>query len=146
MEYSTESVLHTIRRLMAAKGNVGLIISDPGSQLKGANKELISWRKDWDEHKLVSFGANKNLEGMFIMPDYQHQNGAAVVMVKAAMVMVKMFKGVKKAFIKSMGEQLLSLNEMVTLMAEISNLVKQRPIGIKPNTNTHQEFLSPNSL
>ena len=73
------------------------------------------------------------------MPDSQHQNGAAEIMVK-------MVKGVKKAFIKSMGEQVLSLNEMFTLMAEISNLVNQRPIGIKPNSNTHPEFLSPNSL
>ena len=44
------------------------------------------------------------------MPDSQHQNGAAEVMVK-------MVKGVKKAFIKSMGEQVLSLNKMFTLMA-----------------------------
>ena len=139
MDYSTESVLHTIRRLMAAKGNVRLIISDPGSQLKGANRELISWRKDWDEQMLVRFGADKSLDWLFIMPDSQHQNGAAEVMVK-------MVKGVKKAFIKSMGEQVLSMNEMVTLMAEISNLVNQRPIGMKPNTNTHPEFLSPNSL
>ena len=57
-----------------------------------------------------------------------------------------MVKGVKMAFLKSMGEQVLSLNEMLTLMAEISNLVNQRPIGIKPNSNTHPEFLSPNSL
>jgi hypothetical protein len=139
MDYSTESVLHTIRRLMAAKGDVKLIISDPGSQLKGANKELISWRKDWDEQMLLRCGAEKSLEWLFIMPDSQHQNGAAEVMVK-------MVKGVKKAFIKSMGEQVLCLNEMFTMMAEISNLINQRPIGVKPNTNTHPEFLSPNSL
>ena len=116
-----------------------LIISDPGSQLKGANRELISWRRDWDEQMLVRFGAEKSVQWLFIMPDSQHQNGAAEVMVK-------MVKGVKKAFLKSMGEQVLSLNEMHTLMAEISNLVNQRPIGIKPNSNTHPEFLSPNSL
>ena len=139
MDYSTEAVLHTIRRLMAAKGDVKQIISDPGSQLKGASKELISWRKDWDHQMLVRFGADKGLEWLFIMPDSQHQNGAAEIMVK-------MVKGVKKAFLKSMGEQVLSLNEMFTLMAEISNLVNQRPIGIKPNSNTHPEFLSPNSL
>ena len=62
MDYSTESVLHTIRRLLAAKGEVKLIISDPGSQLKGANKELASWRKDWDEQMLVRFGAEKGMD------------------------------------------------------------------------------------
>ena len=87
----------------------------------------------------MRFGADKGLDWLFIMPDSQHQNGAAEVMIK-------MVKGVKKAFLKSMGEQVLSLNEMNTLMAEISNLVNQRPIGIKPNSSTHPEFLSPNSL
>ena len=89
MDYSTESVLHTIRRLMAANGNVVPMISDPGSQLKGGDKELISWKKDWDEQMLVRFGAEKSMDWLFIMPDSQHQNGAAEVMVK-------MVKGVKK--------------------------------------------------
>ena len=32
------------------------------------------------------------------------------------------------------------------MMAEISNLVNERPIGMKPNTRTDPEYLSPNSL
>ena len=88
---------------------------------------------------VVRFGADKSLDWLFIMPDSQHQNGAAEIMVK-------MVKGVKKAFLKSMGGQVLNLNEMSTLMADISNPVNQRPIGVKPNTRTHPEFLSPNSL
>ena len=50
---------------MAAKGDVKLIISDPGSQLKGASKELVSWRKGWDEQMLVRFGVEKDLECFF---------------------------------------------------------------------------------
>ena len=41
-DYSTESVLHTVRRLMAQKGGVMEIISDPGSQLRGADRETSS--------------------------------------------------------------------------------------------------------
>ena len=139
VDYSMESILHTIRRLLAAKGNVQLIISDPGSQLKGASKELISWRKSWSEEELIRFGADKSLEWMFIMPDAQHQNGSVEIMVKFV-------KGIKKSFLQSMGKQILSLNELNTLMAEISNLANQRPIGVKPNSSMHPEYLSPNSL
>ena len=124
---------------MAAKGGVQLIISDPGTQLKGANKELITWRNSWDHNSLIRFGAERGIEWLFIMPDAQHQNGSAEIMVK-------LVKGVKQAFMKSLGEQILSLYEMMTLMCEISNLVNQRPIGIKPNSYVHPEFLSPNSL
>ena len=57
-----------------------------------------------------------------------------------------MVKGVKKSFMRAMGDTKLSLNEMNTMMAEISNLVNERPIGLKPNTHTDPEYLSPNSL
>ena len=139
VDYSTEAVLHTIRRLMACKGDVRLIISDPGSQLKGACKELSSWRKGWDVSTLKRFGAEKGLDWQFVMSDSQHQNGAVEILVK-------MVKGVRKSFLKSMGTNILSLNEVMTLMTEVSNLVNERPIGVKPNSNTHPAYLSPNSL
>ena len=48
LDYGTESVLQTIRRLMANKGDIRQIVSNPGSQLQGAAKELSEWRKNWD--------------------------------------------------------------------------------------------------
>ena len=139
VDYGTESVLHTIRRLMNQKGDVKVVFSDPGTQLKGASKELSDWRKGWDLDKLVRFGAEKGIDWRFVMPNAQHQNGAVEIMVK-------MVKGVKKALLKSIGSHILSLNETYTLFSEVANLVNERPIGLKPNTNTHPEFLSPNSL
>ena len=124
---------------MALKGNVKLIISDPGSQLRGAAKELIDWRKGWSKDLLIRFGAEKGIDWSFIMPNSQHQNGAAEIIIK-------MVKGVKKAFMHALGDTKLSLNELNTMMAEISNLVNERPIGVKPNSRTDPEFLSPNSL
>ena len=139
IDYSTEAVLHTVRRLLAHKGDVRMIVSDPGSQLVGASKELLSWRKGWDMELLTRFGAKKSVEWRTIMPDSQHQNGAAESLVK-------MVKGVKKSLLKTMGDTKLSLNELNTLLAECSNLVNERPIGIKPNSQTDSEYLSPNSL
>ena len=124
---------------MAHKGGVREIISDPGSQLRGADREISEWRNGWNQDQLVRFGADKGLEWSFIMPSSQHQNGAAEILIK-------MVKGVKKSFMHAMGDTKLSLNEMNTMMAEISNLVNERPIGIKPNTHTDPEYLSPNSL
>ena len=141
VDYSTQQVLHTVRRLLSHKGNVRLIISDCGSQLRGADAEMKKWRLGWDKSELIKFGSSegRGLEWIFIMPASQHQNGAAEVLIKLA-------KGVYKSFLKALGDIKLSLNEMFTLMAEISNIVNQRPIGIKPNTNCDPEYLSPNSL
>ena len=138
-DYSTESVLHTIRRLMAHRGEIRMIVSDPGSQLRGAAEELKKWRLGWDIEQLIRFGAKKSLEWRTIMPASQHQNGAAESMVK-------LVKGVKNSLMNSLKTSKLTLNEMNTLLVECANLVNERPIGIKPNSQTDPEYLSPNSL
>ena len=134
-DYSTEAVQHTIRRLMAHRGDIKLIISDPGSQLVGASKELVQWRKNWDQEQLDRFFASTGIEWKFIMSASQHQNGAAESMIKFS-------KAVMKALMRSYGETRLSLNEFNTLLTETVNLVNERPIGTKPNAQTDSEYLS----
>ena len=113
--YATESVLHTVRRLLAIRGDVRIIISDPGSQLVRASKELSEWRHGWDTEQLIRFGAPVGLEWNFIMANSQHQNGAAESIVK-------MVEAVQKSMYHAMGDTKLSLNEMFTLLAEEGNL------------------------
>ena len=60
------------------------------------------------------------------MPSSQHQN-------RAAEILIKMVKDIKKSFMRAMGDTKMSLNELFTMLAEISNLVNERPIGMKPN-------------
>ena len=60
--------------------------------------------------------------------------------------MVKVAKGVIKSFMKALGSTVFTVNELITLLDECSNLVNERPIGIRPNSQTDMEYLSPNSL
>ena len=138
-DYSTEAVIHTVRRLMAVRGDVRMIISDPGTQLVGASNELRVWRQGWDQGQLVRFGAEKSLDWKFVMANSQHQNGATEIMVK-------LIKGLKKSMLSVLGDTKLCLNEMFTLLAEVGNLINERPIGIKPNEKSSTDYLSPNSL
>ena len=49
--------------------------------------------------------------------------------------------------VHALGDTRLSLNEMNTLLLEILNLVNERPIiGLKPNSRTASDYLSPKSL
>ena len=73
------------------------------------------------------------------MPDSQHQNGAAEILVK-------MVKGVKRSLLRVLGDQVLSLNETFTVLDEVANIVNERPIGIKPGERSANDYLSPNSL
>ena len=67
VNYDTNSILHCIRRLKALRGNIKIIVSDPGSQLVGASNELKNWRRGWSEVELVQFGAKHGIDWKFIM-------------------------------------------------------------------------------
>ena len=125
--------------MLTLKGDTRLIISDPGSQLQGASKELSSWRYGWNKEELVRFGSTRKLKWKFIMPSSQHQNGAAEVLIKYC-------KGIKRTFMKALGDRKLTYNELHTLMCEVANICNERPIGVKPLESEDPEFLSPNSL
>ena len=133
--YDTEPILHCIRRLKAMRGFVKYITSDPGSQLVGASKELVEWRKGWSSAELAAFCAKEGIEWNFIMANSQHQNGGAEVLVK-------MSKGVIKALMQGLGEHKLTLNELNTVFLETAHLVNSRPIGLKPTMNMDFEYLS----
>ena len=87
--YSTESVLHCIRRLMAERGSVSRLISDPGTQLKGASNELTAIRKGWSEAELVRFGAKHGITWEFVMASSQHQNDAVEILIKICKEVMK---------------------------------------------------------
>ena len=75
-------MLHCVRRLQADKGKVHLIVSDPGTQLTGAARELQQVRQGWDEEELVRFGAKTGLQWSFTMAASPHQNGVTEILVK----------------------------------------------------------------
>ena len=138
-DYSTQSILHSVRRLLATKGQVCTIISDCGLQLQGADQEMMDWRRGWDSALLRRFGADKGIDWQFIMPQSQHQNGAVEIMVK-------LVKGIKVSCMRALGDIRLTYNETNTMFLEIAQLCNERPIGLKPNASTDPEYLSPNSL
>ena len=88
---------------------------------------------------LERFGAENGIQWTTISANSQHQNGVTEVMIKLA-------KSVMKALLKSIGKQILCLNELNTLLAESAQLVNERPIGMKPNESVDSTYLSPNSL
>ena len=139
IDYSTEAFLHVLRRFKSDRGDVRLINSDPGSQLIGAANELAAVREGWSKEELIRFGAENGINWKTCMPTSQHQNGAAEILVKLT-------KGILKALLAAIGRSVLSLNELNTVLKETANICNERPIGIRPNSVSNQEYLSPNTL
>ena len=79
---------------MGQKVGVREIISDAGSKLRAADREMKNWRLFWKQNKLNQYGSNNGLDWKFIMPNSHHQNGASEVLIK-------LVKDAKQSMLKS---------------------------------------------
>ena len=131
VDYSTVEFMQTLRRFFAIRGQPELMMSDNGSQLAGAERELIDMIQRWNHKEPKEFSAEKGMRWQFITPGAPHQNGCA---------------GAKKALKKAIGEQVLTPFELYTCLLEVDNLINQRPIGRIPNDPDDGSYLCPNDM
>ena len=134
--YDTESFLMTLRRFMSIRGCPIKIYSDPGSQLKAADKELQTALRNMNMDAINEFGIANRLEWEFGSPDAPWRNGCVESLIKT----------VKKSIAVTIGEQVLQFSEMQTVLFEVANLVNTRPIGSYPTSVEDGVYLSPNDL
>ena len=97
-----------------------MLLSDNGSQMLRAERELREMVKGLDSDKLIDVCGSTNW--LFTAPAAPLQNGCAKALVKSC----------KRALEKSIEEQILSPVELYTCLLEVGNLVNQRPIGRVP--------------
>ena len=113
-----------------------VFLSDNGSQMVGAARELRQMIQGYDPNLLRDFCAKTGTQWIFTTPASPHQNGGAEALVKSC----------KRAVKNAIGEQVLSPFELYTCFMEIGNLVNQRPIGRVPNDPDDGKYLCPNDM
>ena len=134
--YITEKFLMVLRRLVSLRGYPAKMISDNGTQLTAANKELKKNVASWDWDELASFRATKGMEWKFLPADAPLQNGTSEALVKS----------VKKAITVAVGESVMTFSELQTVCCEAANLVNERPIRRHPTSPKDGTYLCLNDL
>ena len=109
-----------LRIVFSFRGCPAVLLSDNGSQMLGAERELREMVKGLDSDKLIDVCGSTNW--LFTAPAAPLQDGCAKALVKSC----------KRALEKSIEEQILSPVELYTCLLEVGNLVNQRPIGRVP--------------
>ena len=133
---SSIEFLQVLRRFFAQRGYPKLIMSDNGTQMVGAEKELCEMIKGWDKTKLKEYCADRGMKWQFTTPLAPHQNRCAESMVKSIKIALK----------KAIGDTVLTPFELYTCIVEAANLVNQRPIGRIPNDPNEGSYLCPNDI
>ena len=136
IDYSTDSFLMVFRRFVCIYGYPSVIFSDNGSQLVRASQELKSTLSSINWNSVKSFGCDKGLTWKFSPPESPWWNGCCEALVKS----------VKKAILLSTNGHRMSFSEFQTVCYESSNLVNERPIGIKQSHLQDFTYLCPNDL
>ncbi|XP_068235731.1 uncharacterized protein [Palaemon carinicauda] len=119
--YDTKGFLTVSQRFITIRGYPKTILSDLGSQLVAACKELRL-----DKSKLQKYGASSGTTWIFNKSaDAPWQNGCSEALIKS----------VKRAVLISIGDSKLTFGEMQTVLFEVADLLNSRPIGIKPGSD-----------
>ena len=135
-DYSTNSVLLTLRRFGSLRGWPSQMRSDPGSQLESASGKLENWWSTFGD-SLQTLGSSKNFEWKLSPPDSPWRQGKAERRI-----------GVVKDLLRlSIGDTRVTPLELQTIFMEISNICNERPIGVsKPRADGTYTVLTPNHL
>ena len=112
------------------------MLSDNGTQMVGAARELRAMIEGWNKEDLRNFCAERGINWKFTTPAAPHQNGCAEALVKSC----------KAAMKKAIGEQVLTPFELYTCLLEVGNLLNQRPIGKIPTDPDDGSYLCPNDM
>ena len=125
-------------RFTANHGNPLLVVSDAGSQLVKAGKMIDQYDPSHLDWIRIKEGAAKNgTNWKNIEPGCQWRNGLA----EAA---VKLLKSTLDLSLAS--QKTLNYAEIDTLFSSVSNVINQRPIGIRNYADEDYHAITPNDL
>ncbi|XP_071177843.1 uncharacterized protein [Mytilus edulis] len=114
-----------------------MMISDTGTQLVAAGKELKQVVHTWDWDDIKTFGTSKGMQWNIIKSAHAPWgNGCSEALIKS----------VKKCLDVAIGDSVMTFSELQTVLFETANVLNERPIGTNncdPNEGT---YLCPNDL
>ena len=123
-------------RFFSIQGFPAITLSDNGSQMTGAAKELCDMLNNLKGDQLRESCSERSIQQVFTTPAAPHQNRCIEALVKS-------YTGSLK---KAINEQVLTPFKLYTCLLEVVTLVDQCPIGRVPDDPDDSAYFCPNDI
>ena len=111
-----------------------MLVSDCGSNFKGAESELKTALKELDQEEVGEKVATKGIEGKFIPPESPHMSGAWERLVQS----------VKRPLHHMLKNRIVNDFQLITMFTEAEKIVNGRPLTPVSDDVKDFEALTPN--
>eukprot|EP00057_Strongylocentrotus_purpuratus_P005721 XP_003731624.1 PREDICTED: uncharacterized protein LOC100894126 [Strongylocentrotus purpuratus] len=132
----TDSFLNALHRFMARRGRPELIRSDNGTNFVGAERELREGLSRWNQQRIHDHLLQKGIEWRFNPPAASHMGGCWERQIRTT----------KKVLGALMRQQVLSDENLSTLMCKVESIINGRPLTVVSDDAVDPEPLTPNHL
>ena len=130
----TDTFINTFRRFINRRGKPTVMLSDCGTNFKGADKELKENLKDLNQQKVGNFATSNCIEWRFNPPGSPHMGGA----------WERLIRSVKHALKVVMKDRIFTDFQLQTLFTEMENILNQRPLTKVSDDCNDFSALTPN--
>lgn len=131
---NTSSCIMAVRKFIARRGQPREFYSDNGTNFVGADRELREVLKEIDKNELIRTFTNFNTSWNFNPPAAPHMGGAWERLVRS----------VKTVLYKIKLERFPNDETLLSMMAEVENIVNSRPLTYVPVEHENDEAITPN--
>ena len=133
----TDSCINAIRRSIARRGQVKTIISDNGTNLVGAEKELRQELQKCEQEQIHRKMLQKGINWKFNPPSASHFGG----------VWERLIRTTRKILYSLLCQQNVRMDDeaLQTLFCEVEYILNSRPL-LRMSTDVNDDVLTPNHL
>ena len=132
----TDSFINALQRFISRRGCPETIRSDNGTNFVGAQREITSALKEWDNEKISKFLLHRNISWKFNPPTASHMGG----------IWERQIRTIRKILGVLLKEQTLDDEGLSTLMCQIEAIINNRPLTRLSDDPRDMEPLTPNHL
>ncbi|XP_045498045.1 uncharacterized protein LOC123696083 isoform X2 [Colias croceus] len=135
-DLSTPSFLAALKRFLSRRGPVDTMYTDNGTNYKGADsylRDLYKFLNNEYRSNLEHEFAESRINWKFICPNSPHFGGAWESMVKV----------IKTHLFRVIGQQILSYEELCTVLTQIECLLNSRPLTVLSSDPAEPSALTP---